>query len=132
MHILLVAMNTPLASLRSYPTRRQQRRNCRNAIDKFEKQHTLPSMKLRHVIVAVTLVLAVVTGGAIAGAMMLPAAAGAEVELSSLERKIRDIDKKLARMSQQLEDACVQQTEEASAEALRSDDRKIGPPDPSI
>lgn len=89
-------------------------------------------MKLRHVIVAVTLVLAVVTGGAIAGAMMLPAAAGAEVELSSLERKIRDIDKKLARMSQQLEDACVQQTEEALADALRSDDRKIGPPDPSI
>jgi hypothetical protein len=81
-------------------------------------------MKLRHVIVAVTLLLAVVTGGPIAGAMMLPAAAGAEVELSSLERKIRDINKKLVRMSQQLEDACVQAAELPPEERITTEPPK--------
>jgi hypothetical protein len=77
-------------------------------IDKVARQRTLAAMKLRHVIVAITLLLAVVTGGAIAGAMMLPAAAGAEVELSSLEGKIRDINLQIETMTRQLEEACNQ------------------------
>lgn len=76
-------------------------------------------MKLRYVIVGFTLLLAVVTGGAIAGAMMLPAAAGAEVELSSLEGKIRVINEKLERLTQQLDEARSRIPAELQPEELR-------------
>ncbi len=73
-------------------------------------------MKLRYVIAAFTLLLAVVTGGPIAGAMMLPAAAGAEVELSSLEGKIRVINQKLDQMTKQLEETRSQLPDEIKSE----------------